>query len=139
MEIKFKALKEDVKMPTVNKQGLIELATCGFTQEFDKSGKMVLVYHTGLSVEANDKVMFQAFTLPSIEKVSLTMVNSSIIPCDGEEILAKFKITTDALPTIYQDKELVMQLLPTTIFGNTVSVEAYVAPEKEEGKEESKN
>ena len=47
MELKFKKLQEDAVLPSYanpNDAGL-DLTAISFTQEFDKSGKLVLVYH----------------------------------------------------------------------------------------------
>ena len=59
MELKFKKLQEDAVLPSYanpNDAGL-DLTAVSFTQEFDKSGKLVLVYHTGLSVEIPEGYM----------------------------------------------------------------------------------
>ena len=109
MELKFKKLQEDAVLPSYanpNDAGL-DLTAISFTQEFDKSGKLVLVYHTGLSVEIPEGHM------GLISQRSMSMCNAvGIIDCDYKgEILVKFKITTDALPTIYQPGEKIAQLV----------------------------
>lgn len=115
MEVKFKKLHNDAVLPAyanTNDAGL-DLTALSFTQEFDKSGKLVLVYHTGLCVDIPEGYMGLIFMRSSIAQKSLTMCNAvGIVDCDYKgEILIKCKITTDALPTIYQPGERVAQLV----------------------------
>lgn len=115
MELKFKKLREDAVLPSyahATDAGL-DLANIGFTQEFDRSGKLVLVYHTGLSVEIPEGYVGLLFCRSSIAERSLTMTNCvGVIDCGYTgEILVKFKISTDALPTIYKEGEKIAQLI----------------------------
>ena len=115
MELKFKKLQEDAVLPSYanpNDAGL-DLTAVSFTQEFDKSGKLVLVYHTGLSVEIPEGHVGLIFMRSSVSQKSMSMCNAvAVIDCDYKgEILVKFKITTDALPTIYQPGEKIAQLV----------------------------
>ena len=115
MELKFKKLQEDAVLPSYanpNDAGL-DLTAVSFTQEFDKSGKLVLVYHTGLSVEIPEGHVGLIFMRSSVSQKSMSMCNAvGIVDCDYKgEILVKFKITTDALPTIYQPGEKIAQLV----------------------------
>lgn len=115
MKLKFKKLQEDAVLPSYanpNAAGL-DLTAVSFTQEFDKSGKLVLVYHTGLSVEIPEGHMGLIFMRFSVAQKSMSMCNSVGVLDHGykNEILVKFKITTDALPTIYQPGERIAQLV----------------------------
>lgn len=115
MELKFKKLREDAVLPSYAHpaDAGLDLSNIGFTQEFDKSGKMVLVYHTGLSVEIPEGYVGMIFCRSSIAERSLSMTNCvGIIDCGySGEIMIKFKITTDALPTIYKEGEKIAQLI----------------------------
>lgn len=115
MELKFKKLSEDAVLPSYANDGDagMDLVATSFTQEFDKSGKLVLVYHTGLAVEIPKGYMGLIFMRSSVCKKSLSMCNAVGIIDFGYrgEILVKFKITTDALPTIYKPGEKVAQLI----------------------------
>ena len=53
MDVKFKKLHDDAKIPSYahDTDAGLDLTAVSFTQEFDKSNKLVLVYHTGLAVE----------------------------------------------------------------------------------------
>ena len=115
MELKFKKLQEDAVLPSYanpNDAGL-DLTAISFTQEFDKSGKLVLVYHTGLSVEIPEGHMGLIFMRSSVSQKSMSMCNAvAVIDCDYKgEILLKFKITTDAIPSVYQPGEKFAQLV----------------------------
>lgn len=115
MEVKFKKLKEDAVVPSyahATDAGL-DLTAVSFTQEFDKSGKLVIVYHTGLSVEIPEGYMGLIFMRSSVSQKSISLTNAVGVIDSGYrgEILCKFKITTDALPTIYQPGEKIAQLI----------------------------
>ena len=115
MELKFKKLHEKAVLPSrshATDAGL-DLTTYGFTQEVDASGKLILVYHTGLAVEIPEGYMGLLFMRSSVANKSLTLSNAVGILDSGYrgEIMGKFKITTDAIPTVYQEGERVMQLI----------------------------
>lgn len=115
MEVKFKKLTQDAVLPTYanpNDAGL-DLTATRFTQEFDKSGKMVLVYHTDLAVEIPKGYVGLIFMRSSVSQRSLSLCNCVGVVDAGYrgEIMCKFKLTTDALPTIYQPGEKVAQLI----------------------------
>lgn len=115
MELKFKKLNENAVIPSYAHEGDagLDLVTVGFTQEFDRSGKMVLVYHTGLAVEIPEGYVGLIFCRSSIAERSLTMTNCVGIIDHGYsgELIVKFKINTDALPTIYKEGEKIAQLI----------------------------
>ena len=91
----------------------LDLTTYGFTQEVDASGKLVLVYHTGLAVEIPEGHMGLVFMRSSVANKSLLLTNAvGIVDCGYTgEITMKFKITTDSIPTVYQEGERIGQLV----------------------------
>ena len=115
MELKFKKLNEKAVLPTRSHgtDAGLDLTTYGFTQEVDASGKLVLVYHTGLAVEIPDGYMGLLFMRSSVANKSLTLTNAVGVVDSGYrgELIGKFKITTDSIPTVYQEGERVMQLI----------------------------
>ena len=115
MEVKFKKLAEDAVIPSYANVGDagMDLTATRFTQEFDKSGKMVLVYHTDLAVEIPEGYVGLLFMRSSVSQKSLMMCNCVGVIDSGYrgEIMGKFKLTTDALPTIYQPGEKFAQLV----------------------------
>ena len=115
MELKFKKLHEKAVLPSRSHStdAGLDLTTYGFTQEVDASGKLILVYHTGLAVEIPEGYMGLLFMRSSVANKSLTLSNAVGILDSGYrgEIMGKFKITTDAIPTVYQEGERVLQLI----------------------------
>lgn len=115
MKVNFKKLHKDAVIPSyahATDAGL-DLTAVSFTQEFDKSGKLVVVYHTGLAVEIPEGYVGLIFMRSSVSQKSISMCNAVGVIDSGYtgELLCKFKITTDALPTIYQPGEKIAQLI----------------------------
>ena len=128
-ELKFKKIDYTVK----NEEGVEEVkkseavlptrATAGdagldlystrITQEVDNSGKLVLVYHTDLAVEIPEGYVGMLFMKSGVAKRSLSLCNCVGIIDSGYrgEIMGKFKVTTDAIPTVYQPGEAFGQLV----------------------------
>ena len=115
MDVKFKKLHDDVKIPSYahDTDAGLDLTAVSFTQEFDKSNKLVLVYHTGLAVEIPEGYVGLIFMRSSISDKSISLTNAVAVIDSGYrgELLLKYKITTDSLPTIYQPGEKIGQLI----------------------------
>ena len=115
MNVKFKKLHEDAKIPSYahDTDAGLDLTAVSFTQEFDKSNKLVLVYHTGLAVEIPEGYVGLIFMRSSISNKSISLTNAVAVIDSGYrgELLLKYKITTDSLPTIYQPGEKIGQLI----------------------------
>lgn len=115
MDVKFKKLHNDAKIPSYahNTDAGLDLTAVSFTQEFDKSNKLVLVYHTGLAVEIPEGYVGLIFMRSSISNKSISLTNAVAVIDSGYrgELLLKYKITTDSLPTIYQPGEKIGQLI----------------------------
>ena len=128
-ELKFKKLdyvitKEDGTTETMKSEGKLPTrATAGdagldlystrLTQEVDNSGKLILVYHTDIAVEIPEGYVGMLFMKSGVAKRSLSLCNCvGIIDCGYRgEIMGKFKVTTDAIPTVYQPGEAFAQLV----------------------------
>ena len=104
MDVKFKKLHDDAKIPSYahDTDAGLDLTAVSFTQEFDKSNKLVLVYHTGLAVEIPEGYVGLIFMRSSISNKSISLTNAVAVIDSGYrgELLLKYKITTDSLPTI---------------------------------------
>ena len=115
MDVKFKKLHDDAKIPSYahDTDAGLDLTGVSFTQEFDKSNKLVLVYHTGLAVEIPEGYVGLIFMRSSISDKSISLTNAVAVIDSGYrgELLLKYKITTDSLPTIYQPGEKIGQLI----------------------------
>ena len=115
MDVKFKKLHNDAKIPSYahDTDAGLDLTAVSFTQEFDKSNKLVLVYHTGLAVEIPEGYVGLIFMRSSVSNKSISLTNAVAVIDSGYrgELLLKYKITTDSLPTIYQPGEKIGQLI----------------------------
>ena len=115
MDVKFKKLHEDAKIPSYahDTDAGLDLTAVSLTQEFDKSNKLVLVYHTGLAVEIPEGYVGLIFMRSSVSNKSISLTNAVAVIDSGYrgELLLKYKITTDSLPTIYQPGEKIGQLI----------------------------
>ena len=92
---------------------ILDLYSTRLTQEADNSGKLVLTYHTDLSVEIPEGFVGIVTMKSEAYKRSLSLTNSVEVIPDGYkgEIAARFKVTTDAVPTIYAQGEAFAQLM----------------------------
>lgn len=115
MELKFKKLHVDAELPAYAHEtdAAMDLTALSFSQEYDKSGKLVIVYHTGLAVEIPEGYVGLLFMRSSVCQKSVSLTNAVGVIDAGYrgEILMKYKITTDAVPSIYQPKERIGQLM----------------------------
>lgn len=90
-----------------------DLTATRITQELDEANKVVLVYHTDVAVEIPDGYVGLLFQRSSVSKKSLMLTNAVGVIDSGYrgEIMLKYKVTTDALPRVYQPGERVGQLV----------------------------
>lgn len=129
MELKFKKLdykttdkdgneievKSEGALPTKATDGSagFDLYSTRITQERDNSNKPVFVYHTDIAVEIPKGYVGLLFHKSSVAKRSIMLTNAvGVIDSDyRNEIMAKMKVTTDAVPTIYAIGEPFAQLV----------------------------
>lgn len=115
MKVNFKKLHADAVTPSYAHDGDagIDLTAVSFTQEYDRSGKLVIVYHTGIAVEIPEGYVGLLFMRSSVSKYSVSMTNAVGVIDSGYrgELMVKMKLTTDAVPTIYQPGEKIAQLV----------------------------
>lgn len=115
MTIKFKRLSENAIAPVKahSTDAGFDLTVNGITTEINENGQIVLVYHTGIAVEIPDGYFGALVPRSSIYKKPLLLTNSfGVVDSSYRgEILAKFKVTTDAVPSVYQQGERFAQLL----------------------------
>lgn len=107
--------KSEGKLPTRATAGDagLDLYSTRITQEVDNSGKLVLVYHTDIAVEIPEGYVGLLFMKSSVAKRSLMLCNCvGVIDAHYRgEIMGKFKVTTDSIPTVYQPGEAFGQLV----------------------------
>ena len=129
MELKFKKLdykttdkdgneievKSEGVLPTKATDGSagFDLYSTRITQERDNSNKPVFVYHTDIAIEIPKGYVGLLFHKSSVAKRSIMLTNAvGVIDSDyRNEIMAKMKVTTDAVPTIYAIGEPFAQLV----------------------------
>lgn len=90
-----------------------DLTATRITQELDEARKLLLVYHTDLAVEIPIGCVGLIFMRSSVSKTSLTLANAVGVIDSGYrgELILKYKVTTDALPRVYEPGEKVGQLV----------------------------
>lgn len=78
MEIKIKKLHKDAVVPTFATDGSagLDLTAVSFKQETDESGKLVLVYHTGLAIQIPKGYVGLLCMRSSVAKKSVVLVNA---------------------------------------------------------------
>lgn len=129
MELRFKKLdykttdkdgneievKSEGKIPTRATDGSagLDLYSTRITQERDNSNKPVFVYHTDIAVEIPEGYVGLLTHKSGVAKRSIMLCNClGILDQDFRgEIVAKMKVTTDAVPTIYAIGEPFAQLV----------------------------
>ena len=91
----------------------LDLYSTRITQEADNSGKLVLVYHTDIAVEIPEGHVGLLFMKSGVAKRSISLCNAVGVIDAGYrgEIMLKYKVTTDAIPTVYQPGEACGQLV----------------------------
>lgn len=97
---------------TIGDAGL-DLYSSRITQEADNSGKLIITYHTDIAVEIPEGYVGLLMMKSGVVKRSVTLVNAVGVIDAGYrgELMGKFKITTDAVPTIYAQGEAFAQLV----------------------------
>ena len=114
-----------------------DLVATRITQEVDEAGKLILVYHTDLAVEIPEGYVGLLFMRSSVSKKSIQLCNCVGVIDEGYkgEIMGKFKVTTDALPRIYEPGEKFAQLVlvPYYTVVETEWVEELTETERGEG------
>jgi len=115
MTIKFKKLSDKAVQPVraTNSGAGYNLTAIGVSTEVNERGQLILVYHTGLSVEIPDGYEGTLRPAASIPSKTLRMIGA---PCSikgtmDDEIVARFIATTDVIPAVYKEDEQIAQLV----------------------------
>lgn len=119
MELKIKRLTEEAILPirAHKTDAGIDLTCTNITQELNEAGQLIIVYHTGLSMEIPEGHVGLLFPRSSISKKSLTLTNCVGVIDAGfrGEVIAKMRSTTDVVPAIYKPGERFAQLVIVAI------------------------
>lgn len=115
MELKIKRLSDKAIMPirAHKSDAGIDLTATNISTEVNESGQLLLVYHTDIAVEIPEGYVGLLFPRSSISKKSMRLTNAVGVIDSGYrgEIMAKYQIVTDAMPSIYKEGERFAQLV----------------------------
>lgn len=115
MELKIKRLSDKAIMPIRAHEGDagLDLTVTNITTEVNESGQLILVYHTDLAMEIPENHVGLLFPRSSIASKSLRQTNAVGVIDSGYrgEIMGKYQVTTDAMPSIYKEGERFVQLV----------------------------
>ena len=115
MEIKFKKLDPRAVAPVKahSTDAGFDLTCTRITSELNECGQVILVYHTDLAFEIPNGYFGLLVPRSSIAKKSITLTNcvGTIDAGYRGEVTAKFRSTTDVVPSLYKDGERFCQLL----------------------------
>lgn len=115
MELKIKRLSDKAIMPIrAHKDDAgLDLTVTSITTEVNESGQLILVYHTDLAMEIPEGHVGLLFPRSSIAAKSLRQTNAVGVIDAGYrgEIMGKYQVTTDAMPSIYKEGERFVQLV----------------------------
>lgn len=115
MKLKVKKLDDKAILPKRmhSTDAGMDLTAIKITTELSEDSRLVLVYHTGLSVEIPEGYMGLLFPRSSIYKKSLALTNCVGVVDSGYrgEVLCKFVTITNAVPAIYREGERFAQLI----------------------------
>ena len=115
MDIKVKKINEKAVLPTkahTTDAGL-DLVCTEITTEVGEDAVVSLVYHTGITIEIPDGFVGLLFNRSSVASKSLTLTNAVGVIDSGYrgEIMAKFKINTLSVPSVFKPGEAFAQLI----------------------------
>ena len=136
--LKFKKLSEKAAMPIRATEGSAgyDLTSTHVTTEVSECGQLVLVYHTDIAIEIPEGYVALLFPRSSISKKSVRLSNSvGVIDSDYRgEVMGKFNVTTDVVPSLYKEGEKFAQLVIVPIITEEfVEVEELDTTDRGEG------
>jgi hypothetical protein len=112
MKLRLKRISKEAIDPVVNADGTIEFKATDVQQELDFAKKLVLVYQFGWSVEVDEGYTVLMVQADKAINYSVYMPVGAIVADGKSELVAKFKVTTDAVPYIYEPlKDSVVKLM----------------------------
>lgn len=115
INIKIKKLVDDAKLPIVraNVNTIADLFVVNISSEINEAGELILVYHTGIVMEIPEGYTGLLFPEDNISRKTLEMCNSvGVIPNNSkEEVVIKFRATSNVVPALYNPGEKFAQLL----------------------------
>lgn len=115
INIKVRKLTSDAKLPIIraNNTMIADLFVTRISSEINEAGELILVYHTGIVIEIPNGYSGLLFPEDDISRKTLEMCNSvGVIPnCSKQEVVVKFRPTSNVVPALYNPGERFAQLL----------------------------
>lgn len=113
MTIKFKKILEGGVQPVrVAEDGTgYNIVAKTVTTEINERGQVNIVYGTGIGIEIPEGYVGVLSTPKDIYTKSIRMVSSPIISGNiNDEVVIKYMTTTDVIPAVYKDSEIIAKL-----------------------------
>ena len=115
MTIKFKKISEKAIQPvrTTESGAGFNLTAAGVTTEVNERGQIVVVYHSGISIEVPEGYEAVLRPVKSICAKTLRMCDAPSVVTGGieDEIVCRFITTTDVVPAVYNEGDIFAQLV----------------------------
>lgn len=113
MTVKFKKLSEQAVVPVRTKDSGagFNLTVAGASTEANQRGQIIIVYHSNIAVDV--PAGYEAVIRPvnSIANKTLRMCDAPSVATSGDEAVARFVVTTDVIPSIYENGEVFAQIV----------------------------
>lgn len=115
MQIKVKRLSETAVLPIKAhaEDAGFDLTCTNITTELNEVGQVTITYHTGIAIEIPTGYFALLVPRSSIHKKPIMLTNSAGVIDAGYrgEVMAKFRVTSDVVPSLYKIGERFAQLL----------------------------
>jgi dUTPase len=113
MTIKFKKILEDAVQPVrvANNGTGYNLVAKSIATDVNERGQINIVYRTGIGVEIPDGFIGLLTSPAEIEKKTIRMCSTPVVPGSiDEEIVVKYTTTTDVIPAVYNVGDVIANL-----------------------------
>jgi dUTP pyrophosphatase len=115
MKLKYKKLTEKAVTPTKahDTDAGFDLTVSSITTELGEDGQLIIVFHTGISIELPDNYVGLVYPRSSIYKKSLYFTNSVGVIDSGYrgELIIRAKTNTNVVPSVYKEGDRFAQLI----------------------------
>lgn len=115
MIIKFKKLSDKAVQPvrSINSGAGYNLTAAQVTTEVNERGQIILVYHTNVGVEIPEGYEGVIRPVNSLCAKTLRMCDAPCVISGNidDEIVVRFINTTDVIPSVYKEGEVIAQLV----------------------------
>ena len=125
MTIEFKKILEKAVQPVRTNGAGYNLVATDIATDVNERGQVNIVYRTGLGVEIPEGYVGIINTPADIYKKTLRMCSGQILSGNiDEEVLVRYMNTTDVVPAVYKDGDVVANL--TIVKAEDVEFEEFI-------------